>query len=143
MDVKCQCGTISFHTPTPQPMALYHCHCLECRKQSASAFGTSAIFPADGIFPFSDDLASNLGLWCRPGGEESAGKSIMDCYFCKVCGVRVMHRIRGEDGVAKGTVSVKGGCVEGLSWEGGKHIFCRSAVVPIPEGAERWEGSPF
>lgn len=142
MDVRCQCGAVHFRTSTATPIALYHCHCLECRKQSASAFGTSAIFPSDGIFPLSPALSSALSLWSRPGGEESGGRRTMDCYFCKVCGVRVFHRIRDEEGEGRPTVSVKGGCVEGLDWKGGKHIFCRSAVVDIPEGAERWEGPP-
>lgn len=39
-------------------------------------------------------------------------------------------------------VAVKGGLLEGLDWAGGKHIFCRSAVVPIPGGAETWEAEP-
>ncbi len=59
----------------------------------------------------------------------------MDCYFCKKCGTRLVHARRGAD-----KVSVKGGCIEGLDWEGAnKHIWCRSAVVPIPGGAEKWE----
>ena len=146
MDIRCQCGTIHLRTSIPTPLALYHCHCLECRAQSASAFGTSAIFPSAGLYPLPESVAANMGLWSRPGGEESGGRRTMDCYFCKVCGVRVFHRIRVEDGDGgeeRETVSVKGGLVEGLDWKGGKHIFCRSAVVPIPEGAERWEGSPF
>ena len=61
----------------------------------------------------------------------------MDCYFCKVCGTRVAHVRRGGK-----AVSVKGGCIEGLDWEGAKHIFVRSAVVPIPEEAEKWEADP-
>lgn len=142
MDVRCQCGTIHFRTSTPSPLDLYHCHCLHCRAQSASAFGTSAIFPASAIFPLSPELSANLGVWNRPGGEESGGKTTTDCYFCKVCGVRIMHRTRGEDGKEGERVSVKGGVVQGLEWTGGKHIFCRSAVVPIPEGVERWEAGP-
>lgn len=66
----------------------------------------------------------------------------MDCYFCKNCGVRVFHRIRNPDGTERETISVKGGCVEGLDWTGAKHIFARSAVFPIPEGAERYEAGP-
>ena len=143
MEVRCQCGTITFPLSTPQPLDLYHCHCLECRKQSGSAFGTSAIFPASAIFPLPPALTANLSCYSRRSGEETGGKRTMDCYFCKVCGVRVMHRLRDDEGGERGTVSVKGGCVEGLEWRGGKHIFCRSAVVPIPEGVERWEGSPF
>lgn len=136
MDIRCQCTTISFKTSTSQPLDSYHCHCTSCRRQSASAFGTSVIFPAASIFPLSPDLEAKLGVWSRKGDSGVT----MDCYFCKVCGVRVMHRDRG-----KATVSVKGGCVEGLDWErvGRKHIFCRSAVVAIPEGegVERWEGA--
>ena len=36
-------------------------------------------------------------------------------------------------------VTVKGGLIEGLDWTEGIHLFCRSAVVPIPEGAKRFE----
>ncbi|KAK4140747.1 uncharacterized protein C8A04DRAFT_31723 [Dichotomopilus funicola] len=138
MEVRCQCGTVRFTTPTPAPLAVYHCHCTECRKQSSSAYGTSAIFPAAGLFPLSAELAAALGVWTRPtdrGGE-------MDCYFCKSCGGRVVHRIREPDGTERDVVSVKGGLVEGLRWEGAAHIFTRSAVVEIPEGVERWEAEP-
>jgi hypothetical protein len=45
MDASCQCGRVSFKTPLPKPLALYICHCEECRRQSSSAFGCSAIFP--------------------------------------------------------------------------------------------------
>ena len=74
-----------------------------------------------------------MGVWTRQ--TDSGGT--MDCYFCKVCGTRVAHVRRGGK-----AVSVKGGCIEGLDWEGAKHIFVRSAVVPIPEEAEKWEADP-
>lgn len=45
MDARCQCGSVSFKTPLPEPLALYICHCSECRRQTGSAFGASAIFP--------------------------------------------------------------------------------------------------
>ncbi|KAG7284463.1 hypothetical protein NEMBOFW57_010836 [Staphylotrichum longicolle] len=138
MEVACQCGTITLTTPTPSPLAVYHCHCTECRKQSSSAYGTSAIFPAAGLFPLSPELASKLGVWTRPANE---GRT-MDCYFCKECGGRVMHRIREPDGTERDTVVFKGGLVKGLNWKGAPHIYTRSAVVEIPEGVERWEGAP-
>ncbi len=90
MDVRCQCGAVHFKTPTPAPLSVYHCHCVECQKQSSSAFGTSAIFAADGVFPLSPELEAKMGLWTRPS---EAGRTV-DCYFCKECGVRIMHRIR-------------------------------------------------
>ena len=138
MDVKCQCGAVAFKTPTDKPNLLFHCHCNECRKQSGSAFGTSAIFTAEGLVPLSEELEDKFGVWTRP--TEQGG--MMECYFCKTCGTRVMHRSRDERGSERGTVSIKGGCVEGLSWEGGHHIYTRSAVLPIPEGAKQSEGAP-
>ena len=45
MEARCQCGSVAFKTPLPEPLALYICHCVECRRQTSSAFGTSAIFP--------------------------------------------------------------------------------------------------
>ena len=39
-------------------------------------------------------------------------------------------------------VAVKGGVLEGLDFGEAKHIYCRSAVYPVPEGVERWEAEP-
>lgn len=52
MEARCQCGSVVFQTPLPQPLALYICHCSSCRRQTSSAFGTSAIFPR---FKLPDD----------------------------------------------------------------------------------------
>ncbi len=49
---------------------------------------------------------------------------------------------KGEGKQPAGTVSIKGGCLEGLDWGGAKHIWCKEAVVPIPPGLETWEGEP-
>jgi hypothetical protein len=136
--VACQCGAVHFEAPAPYPLDLYHCHCLECRKQSASAFGTSAIFPAQALFPLSLELVEKLSCYTRP--TKSGGT--MDCYFCAQCGVRVFHRSRNPDGIERPTVSVKGGCIDGLDWSQAKHIYTRSAVVPIPHGVEQWRASP-
>lgn len=94
MRVSCQCGSVEFDTLQSKPLALYHCHCTQCQKQSASAFGTSAVFSAEGIFPLSAELQSKLQVWSRP---TIAGRRT-DGYFCKSCGVRVMHRKRNADG---------------------------------------------
>ncbi|KAF6811568.1 glutathione-dependent formaldehyde-activating enzyme [Colletotrichum plurivorum] len=138
MNVECQCATVTFKTPTPEPIDVYCCHCTQCRLQSASAFGTSAIFSAEGLFPLPDDLMSKLQIWTRPtktGGE-------MDRYLCRTCGTRLFHRVRNSEGIAKSTVSIKGGAIVGLNLRKGKHIWTSKAVIPIPEGAERWNESP-
>lgn len=39
---------------------------------------------------------------------------------------------------SKNVVSVKGGCLEGLDWDKAIHIWTKSAMIPIPEGAESY-----
>ena len=130
--ISCQCRTVTVPASQPEPSDVYICHCTECRKQSSSAFGISAIFPAEGILPFSESVQPYIGVWKRP---TDAGNTL-ECYFCKKCGVRLLHRGVTPDGQPKSVVSVKGGCLDKLDLQGVKHIFTRSAVVPVPEGGD-------
>jgi hypothetical protein len=132
MNGSCACGSVTFTTPTATPLDLFHCHCIDCRKQSASAFGTSAIFP---FFSVSEN--PNVSHFTRPC---DSGRS-MKCYFCTRCGSRILNAGL-EDGGDPQVVSVKGGLLEGLEWKNAKHIFTRSAVVPIPDGSEQWGAEP-
>jgi len=139
MDVSCQCGAIKFRTPASKPQSLFHCHCSECKHQSASAFGTSAIFEAfPPLVPLSDELKEKLSCYTRP--TKSGGS--LDCYFCKTCGCRIFHQGRDQDGSLRPTVSIKGGCIEGMDWSEGTHIWTESAVVRIPAAAKKWAQSP-
>jgi hypothetical protein len=78
----CQCGMIRY-TLTAKTIVAYACHCLECQKQSASAFALSV--PA---------LASDLEVvgpakeYRRP--TQSGAHTI--CWFCRTCGTRVYHQ---------------------------------------------------
>ncbi|RYP29992.1 hypothetical protein DL767_006475 [Monosporascus sp. MG133] len=45
--------------------------------------------------------------------------------------------------LSKNVVSVKGGCLEGLDWGKAVHIWTKSAMVPIPEGAETHPEEPM
>ncbi|KAL8284762.1 hypothetical protein RB597_002021 [Gaeumannomyces tritici] len=130
MDASCQCGAVAFKTPLPEPLALYICHCTSCQRQTSSAYSTSAIFPR---FPFP--AAELLSCYVRPTGT---GDSLY-CYFCKICGTRMIHTTP-----TKNVVSIKGGCISGLDWKKAVHIWTRSAMVPIPEGSEshsEWSSS--
>ncbi|KAF4953845.1 hypothetical protein FGADI_5637 [Fusarium gaditjirri] len=122
MEARCQCGSVTFKTPLPQPLALYICHCDACRRQTGSAFGTSAIFPR---FELPDtDL---LSVYSRP----TASGHQLYCYFCRKCGTRLIHSTP-----SKNVISVKGGCLDGLDWKRAIHIWTKTAMVPIPEGSE-------
>ncbi|KAI0390620.1 Mss4-like protein [Xylariaceae sp. FL0594] len=129
MEARCQCGAVRFKTPIPKPLALYICHCAECRRQSSSAFGTSAIFPR-----FELPRMGGLACYTRP---THTGQTLY-CYFCQKCGTRLIHTTPG-----KPVVSVKGGCLEGLDWSTAIHIWTKSAMVPIPEGAEAYSEEHF
>jgi hypothetical protein len=132
MNGSCSCGAVKFTTPTPKPILLFHCHCIDCQKQSSSAFGTSAIFP---YFSLHDSASvSSFTRQCDSGRRQY-------CYFCTTCGSRILHANIAENGNPE-VVAVKGGLLEGLNWRDAKHIYCRSAVVPIPEGVDRWEAEP-
>lgn len=132
MNGRCACGAVAFTTPTAAPLNLYHCHCIDCRRQSASAFGTSAIFP---FFSVDDNPnVSHFERVCDSGRKQK-------CYFCNKCGSRILHAHVVEDGDPS-VVAVKGGLLEGLDWTNAKHIFTRTAVVPIPAGVESWVAEP-
>ncbi|KZL75157.1 glutathione-dependent formaldehyde-activating enzyme [Colletotrichum tofieldiae] len=122
MDARCQCGAVAFKTPLPKPLRLYICHCEECKRQTGSAFGTSAIFPK-----FQLPKAELMGVYARP----TASGATLYCYFCRNCGTRLIHTT-----LDKNVVSVKGGCIDGLDWKTAVHIWTKNAMVPIPEGAE-------
>ncbi len=138
--ITCQCGAVRFRTATPQPLSIVHCHCTECRRQSASAFGTSAYFPAGpGFFPLPPAVAAAVGMFTRP----TASGNTMHCYFCTQCGVRLLHVAYLPDGTMRPVVSVKAGSIEDaarlLDWRQAKHQFVSSAVMPL---AAEWETYP-
>ncbi|KIW60089.1 hypothetical protein PV05_00334 [Exophiala xenobiotica] len=135
MEGRCQCGAVRFIAPLDRPLKWYICHCLECRRQSASAFGITAIFPAFDITAKADTGADDIGVYTH---ENTTSGRMKRCYFCKKCGTRLMHG--GGDFVA-----VKGGCLEGIDQEcleGAAHIWTKRALFPIPEGVESYPEEP-
>lgn len=57
----------------------------------------------------------------------------------------MVHRSISKSGEEAKTLSVKAGCLDGLSKEmlrSGIHIWTKSAVINIPEGAEQYEEEP-
>lgn len=128
----CQCGEVRYELRAA-PVEVYVCHCRECQKQAASAFGISVIVR-------SGDLKLTAGTpkqWSRAatvGGR-------MVCSFCPTCGTRLFH----GDPAADAMVSVKGGALDTPpDLSGARHIWVKRklAGVAIPEGAETWPEEP-
>jgi hypothetical protein len=127
----CQCGAVRFAI-TAKPVGLYVCHCRECQKQSASAFGVSVICRA-ADFHISQ---GRLNTWSRPTDRGGT----LDCHFCAACGSRVWH---GNDGAEM--ISVKGGSFDSpVDLTQAIHIWTSRKLpgVVIPACAAQFPGEP-
>jgi hypothetical protein len=128
----CQCGAIRYEL-SQGPLALYACHCRECRKQSASAFGISFIVPQTALRVTQGAPKS----WSRPTDKGHT----LDCAFCPECGSRLWHQRRGSTD----TLSIKGGSLdEAVDLGKAIHIWtCRMlpGITPSP-GAKQFPGEP-
>ncbi|MGE4249816.1 MAG: GFA family protein [Parvibaculaceae bacterium] len=95
----CQCGAVRYQY-AGEPRALYVCHCAECRKQSASAFGMSLVVPRAG-FRVTEGAPE---FWTRLA---DSGRQVK-CAFCPDCGSRLWHE---REGFSE-TVTVKAGSLD-------------------------------
>lgn len=78
----CQCGRVRY-TLSAQPLLLYLCHCQDCRKQSASAFGMS-------MWVARESLKLTQGQIKRWTRLADSGRQVT-CCFCEDCGSRLWH----------------------------------------------------
>lgn len=128
----CQCGAVRYAVGGPI-LATYVCHCTECRKQSASAFGISVIVRAADLVL----VRGRTQAWTRP----AASGARVECHFCPVCGSRLWH-IGSRD---PERVALKGGSLDAPpDLARATHIWTRSKLpgVLIPPGAECHPGEP-
>ena len=110
----CQCGAVRYRI-NGAPLTLYTCHCTDCQKQSASAFGMSLQINLDDFEVTQGEPKVFVAIG-ESGGEKH-------CHFCSKCGTRLLHAFPDE-----GAGSVKAGTLDdarGLRPVG--HIWTRSA----------------
>lgn len=128
----CQCGAIRYAAPRT-PLALYVCHCTECRKQSSSAYGISFSVPR-AAFRL---LAGEPRWWSRG----TASGHTLECAFCPACGSRIWHQSSGSPG----RLNIKGGTLDAaLDLGEAMHIWTSSRLpgVVIPPHARTFEREP-
>lgn len=128
----CQCGSIRYEL-SQTPLDLYVCHCKECRKQSASAFGISVVVPL-ATFRLTQGEPK---FWSR---ETDTGHTL-DSAFCPDCGSRLWHQRRGS----ADTISVKGGSLDGpVDLRRAVHIWTSRALPGsiVPEDATQFPEEP-
>ncbi|CAN5268438.1 GFA family protein [soil metagenome] len=127
----CQCGSVRFTVGQPTLRA-YACHCRQCQKQSASAFGVSVPIRRE-IF----EVSGRLGIWSR--ATDSGGRT--DCAFCPECGVRVFHARAGGGPF----VTIKGGGFDDTSdIPPAAHIWTihKQAWLSVPADVPVFETQP-
>ena len=129
---RCQCGAVRYeHSGTPS--AIYVCHCEECRKQSASAFGISVEVKKQG-------LTVTQGMpkfWTR---DTDSGKRLK-CAFCPDCGGRLWHEPEG----GAEWLTLKGGSLDTApDLTHAIHIWTSRKLpgVVIPTGALQYAEEP-
>lgn len=128
----CQCGAVRYEIRA-EPLTLYVCHCTECQKQSAGAFGMSLRVPSE-AFAIVEGAPRVFERTADSG-------NLMECAFCPDCGTRLFHKHKGPGP----TVTVKPGSLDDRSWlRPVAHIYMRSAQpwVTIPDGVPRFETIP-
>jgi len=128
----CQCGQVRYGL-TGTPLNTYVCHCRECQKQSASAFGISVMVKSAEVRL----LKGGLQRWSRP---TDTGRTLA-CFFCAECGSRVWH---GDKDHAD-EISIKGGSFdEPVDLTDATHIWTARKLpgVIIPERNRQYAGEP-
>jgi hypothetical protein len=128
----CQCGAIRYEI-TGETGELYACHCLECRKLTASAFSMSLMVRV-GDFHLT---RGEPNVWTRP---TDAGNTL-NCHFCPNCGSRVWHATEGDD---EWLVVKPGSLDEPVDYGRAIHIWTKRKLpgFVIPRGAEQFPGEP-
>ena len=128
----CQCGEVRYEI-AGAPREVYVCHCLECRKQSASAFGISVMVLGADVRLVKGKLKS----WSRA----TDSGNVLTCFFCPTCGSRVWH----GDRHAESEISIKGGSLdEPVDLTDAIHIWADRKLpgIVIPEHARMYDGEP-
>src|SRR5689334_15922901 len=128
----CQCGAVRYESAA-EPLALYVCHCTECRKQSASAFGMSFLVPRVGFRV----TKGQPKVWTRLA---DSGRQL-HCFFCPQCGSRVWHE---REGITE-TVTVKAGSLdEPVDFSTAIHIWTSRKLpgLQIPQAARQFPKEP-
>lgn len=99
----CQCGRIRYEVQA-EPLTLYACHCTECQRQSASAFGMSMPVPRAAV----TILQGEPREWSR---ASESGREVI-CFFCGDCGTRLFHNLTRNPNIT----NIKPGTLDDTSW---------------------------
>ena len=122
----CQCGDIRYEVAgTPDQLVV--CHCMDCQRQSGSAFGMTLVVD-EGDFQLTHGEIKTFTA------ESDAGRAKLGA-FCPRCGTRIYHKPEYRPG----KVSVKPGTLDDTGrLKPNIHIWTKSKQpwFTIPADAE-------
>lgn len=129
---QCQCGAVRYRV-TGESATLFACHCTDCQRQSASAFGM-ALWVREPAVELNE---GEVKEWLRtmPSGRQMA------CRFCATCGTRLFHQVVGNEGV----LSIKPGTLDstqGLRPVGHIWVGSKQAWVTLGDDCLQYPGNP-
>ncbi|MDP6427732.1 MAG: GFA family protein [Rhodospirillales bacterium] len=128
----CQCGAIRYEFSC-EPLTVYTCHCTDCQKTAASAFGMSVRVKAEN-FTLTKGEPNSIDIVADSGRTKTG-------LFCGDCGTRVCNK-PGANGPQ---VVVKAGTLDDPNWfRPIAHIWTRSAQgwFPFADGLPKFETAP-
>jgi len=110
----CQCGSIRYRI-SGEPEGLVVCHCSECQRQSASAFGMSLIVRKVHFALLKGEL--------RHFDRVADSGRTLGGHFCPGCGVRIYH----SSAARPAHIRLRPGTLDDRSWlKPDKQIWMRS-----------------
>ena len=128
MDGGCSCGAVRYRLAS-EPLFVHCCHCLNCQRQTGSAFVVNLLIEADRV--------ELLGEAPRPVDAPRDDGSVQRIYRCPTCEVAVFSEYGGP-----GVRFVRGGTLDDPTGiEPDVHIYTRSKVrwVTLPDSVPAFE----
>ena len=128
----CQCGAVRYEI-TAKPLTLYACHCTDCQKQSASAFGMTFRIKGESL----EITKGTTREWHTVADSGNAKVA----HFCGDCGTRLYNAPARHPGA----LSIKAGTLDDTSWlQPVGSVWTRSAQpwVAVPPSPLNHETQP-
>ncbi len=124
----CACGELRYRLAS-EPMFIHCCHCLNCQRQTGSAFVVNLMFEADRV----EQLAGEPAITHAPRDDGSTQR----IYRCPHCQVAIYSEYTSPSlrYVRAGTLDEPRDIVPDV------HIFTRSKVdwLTLPDGAPSFD----
>ena len=88
---SCICGKLTVTTKGPDPERISLCHCMNCQKQTGSAFAIQATFPKEQVTIEGKSTAWKFPEGAMPVTYRNCSRTGATFHFCPECGSTVYY----------------------------------------------------